>query len=118
MDIKKLSDEFSVTSQIDPGDLVQIAALGFKSVMCNRPNAEAPDQPTFEQIEKAAAAVGLATCHFPVVSGKVGEANVAALDVAASNLAKPILAYCRTGTRSSQLRRVGHGRSQPARART
>ena len=54
MDKKELTAELSVGQQIQLEDLQTLADLGFRSIVCNRPDGEGPDQPTFEQISKAA----------------------------------------------------------------
>lgn len=46
MDIRQINDEYSVSGQITVDDLDEIKALGFKSIVCHRPDFEAPDQPT------------------------------------------------------------------------
>ena len=54
MDIKKINSKLSVSPQIDAKDLAAIAKLGFRSIICNRPDGEGADQPTFKEIETAA----------------------------------------------------------------
>jgi sulfide:quinone oxidoreductase len=103
MSIRRLSDDFAATGQISAADMPHIAALGFKSVMCNRPDGESFGQPGHEEIAKAAAEHGLAFSHFPVISGRVGEADLEAFAQTATSLPKPVLAYCRSGARSAQL---------------
>jgi uncharacterized protein (TIGR01244 family) len=50
MDIRQINDEYSVTGQITPADLDDIKALGFKSIVCNRPDEEEPGQPSFDEV--------------------------------------------------------------------
>ena len=66
MDIRQINDEYSVTGQIAVEDLDQIKALGFKSIVCHRPDFEAPDQPTFDSIAARAEELGIETKHIPV----------------------------------------------------
>ena len=54
MDIHTLTGELSVAPQIAAHDLKALHEAGFKSVICNRPDGEAADQPTFDEIERAA----------------------------------------------------------------
>jgi sulfide:quinone oxidoreductase len=103
MSIRKLSEDFAATGQITAADVPQIAALGFKSLMCNRPDGESYGQPSHTEIAEAAAAHGLVFTHFPVVSGRVGEADLEAFAKSTAQLPKPVLAYCRSGARSAQL---------------
>jgi sulfide:quinone oxidoreductase len=103
MHLKPLSASLSVSPQIAPSDVAAIAAAGFKSVICNRPDGESADQPLYAEVEKAASAAGLRARYVPVVSGKVSDADAAAFKVAIEVLPKPILAYCKSGTRSATL---------------
>lgn len=66
MDIRQINDEYSVSGQITVEDLDQIKALGFKSIVCHRPDFEAPDQPTFDSIAARAEELGIETMHIPV----------------------------------------------------
>lgn len=103
MEIKKINDGFSVSPQIAPADLAEVAKLGFKSVICNRPDGEAADQPAFAEIEASAKAAGLAARHIPVVGGQIGDTDVQDFADALKQLPAPILAYCRSGARSTTL---------------
>ena len=103
MDIKTLTSELSVSPQIAAADLAAVKAAGFRSVICHRPDSESSDQPLFREIEDAASAQGLVIRHQPIVSGKLSDVDAAAFDALVRELPKPILAYCRTGTRSASL---------------
>jgi len=103
MIIKKLTDELSVTAQIEVTDLAEIARLGFKSLIANRPDGESPDQPAFSQIGAAAKMAELEARYIPVVVGQVSDRDVSAFKAAFAELPKPVLAYCRSGTRSAAL---------------
>ena len=103
MDIRKINDSFSVAPQIAPEDMAAIAAQGFKTVISNRPDGETPDQPSSSQMESAARAAGLHYRFVPVISGQMVRENV---DDFAATLAEadgPVLAFCRSGTRSTTL---------------
>lgn len=114
MNAKKLSDAISVASQISPADLKDIAAQGFKAVVCNRPDGEGSDQPSFAEIEGAARGAGLVARYVPVATGKVSDEDVQAFGTAMADLPKPVLAYCRTGTRSTTLWALNEGARRPA----
>ena len=103
MDIKKLTSEVSVTPQVEIGDLASIKEQGFRSVICNRPDGEGADQPTFKEIEAAANKLGLQTAYQPIVAGKVGDQDADDFAKLMTELPGPVLAYCRTGTRSATL---------------
>lgn len=103
METKKLSDEVSVAGQIRPEDVEQIAAAGFRSIVCNRPNGEAPDQPDWAVVERAAQKEGLETRFIPVGEDHSLESQAEPFAAALAEMPKPVLAYCRTGTRSGHL---------------
>jgi sulfide:quinone oxidoreductase len=100
---KKLTDALSIASQISAADVETLAAQGFKAIVCNRPDGEGSDQPSYAEVEKAARSAGLAMRWVPVTSGKVTDENVSTFASALDALPKPVLAYCRTGTRSASL---------------
>ena len=103
MDIRKLSAEFSVSPQIAALDVREIAALGFKSMICNRPDGEAIEQTASAEIADQAASCGLEFRLIPVTGCNFTDAAVAAFKNAMACLPKPILGYCRSGTRSTNL---------------
>ncbi|MEQ8481130.1 MAG: TIGR01244 family sulfur transferase [Hoeflea sp.] len=109
MEIRKISHTLSVSPQIAPADLAELRGAGFRSVICNRPDGEGSDQPTFAEIEKAAEAAGLEARYIPIVSGMVSDADAGTFDTALQELPGPVLAYCRTGTRSSTLWALAEG---------
>jgi len=103
MDIKPLAAGLSVSAQIAPADMQAIKDAGFRAIICNRPDGEGADQPTFDEIAAAAKKAGLVARYIPIVSGKVSDADADAFDTAMAELPGPILAYCRSGTRSATL---------------
>ena len=103
MDIKQLNEDFSVSPQTAASDVEAIASLGFRSIVCNRPDGEAGDQPLYEEIRERAASQGLQCAYLPVESGKVSDENAEDFSEALRTLPAPVLAFCRTGTRSVTL---------------
>ena len=110
---KKITDTISVSPQITSADLADIKAAGFRSILCNRPDGEGADQPTFEEIEAVARASGLEARYQPVVSGKVRDEDASSFGTLIDRLPKPVLAYCRTGTRSATLWALSEGAKRP-----
>jgi sulfide:quinone oxidoreductase len=106
---KTIDQTLSVSEQIKAEDLPAIAAAGFKSIICNRPDGEGADQPVFAEIEAAATALGLVASYQPIISGKVGDEDAMAFGKLMDTLPKPIFAYCRTGTRSTTLWSLSEG---------
>ncbi|WP_455374426.1 TIGR01244 family sulfur transferase [Limibacillus halophilus] len=109
MDIKTIDREISVSPQILPGDIKALAEAGFKTIICNRPDGEGNDQPLFHEIEEAAKQAGLTAHYLPVQSGKVEDKEAKAFGDMLESAAKPVLAYCRTGTRSITLWSLSRG---------
>jgi len=103
MEIKKLTSLISVVGQINFEDLTTIQKSGFKSLICNRPDGESPDQPSFKEIEKAAVLLGLVIRYLPAESGKVTDEQGRNFRKFMDELPKPVLAYCRTGMRSTTM---------------
>ena len=100
---KKVTETFSVSPQIADRDVASIAAAGFRSILCNRPDDEELGQPAFSVIETAAKALGLTVLHQPVMSGKLDQEDVDAFNAAMAELPTPVFAYCRSGTRCIML---------------
>ncbi|MAC77969.1 MAG: TIGR01244 family phosphatase [Rhodobacteraceae bacterium] len=103
MDIKTIAPGLSVSPQLLPSEMDQIRARGFRSVICNRPDAEGPDQPGHDEMRAAAEAAGLQFLYLPVTPGMVTDETADAFGTALTQLPGPVLAYCRTGTRSATL---------------
>lgn len=103
MPIRRLTAHVSVSPQVRPGDLAGLACAGFRGVVNNRPDGEADDQPSDADLAAAAACEGLAYRHVPVVSGQYDARAIDAMARALAELPGPVLAFCRTGTRSTAL---------------
>ena len=98
-DIRKVTDDFSVAPQIGPADAATAASMGFVKLINNRPDGETPDQPPSAEMEKAARAAGLDYVHIPFAGRPTPEQARAVLE-AAEAADGPVLAFCRSGTRS------------------
>ena len=102
--LHRVSGDISVSPQLDPAAMAGVAAAGFKSVVNNRPDFEGgPDQPTSAAIEAAARAAGLHYVHLPVHPAIQTPEEIARFAALLSELPKPLLAFCRSGTRSGKL---------------
>ena len=100
MDIRPLCDEYAVSPQISAEDAPAIAAAGFDTVVCNRPDAEVPPDLHAEALRPAVEAAGLRLIVNPVVGGALSMENVEAQRAAIEGGGK-VLAYCASGNRSS-----------------
>lgn len=103
MNPKVLRPNLSVSPQISEDDIAELARRGYRSIISNRPEGEGPGQPSWESLQAAAAAKGLQARHIPVVMGQIADADVDRFRQALEELPKPIVAFCRTGTRSTAL---------------
>lgn len=103
MDVKFLSDIISVTSQISCDDIKQIERQGFKTIICNRPDAESSDQTAADDIAVIAKNSAIEFIHIPITPGIFNEQDISDFSAVLHGAEHPILAYCRTGTRSATL---------------
>ena len=102
-DLKQVNPEFWVSAQINQSDLFEIAAKGIKTIICNRPDGEGVDQPTLIEIQEAAIRHGIQLEYLPVVSGRVTDEQAIEFKSLYQKSQKPVLAFCRSGTRSITL---------------
>lgn len=103
MDIRDVAPGFAVAPQMAPSDLSQLAGRGFVAIICNRPDGEEDGQPTIAEMREAAHGAGLAFHHIPVAGGAFPDGAIAAFRAVRCGTAGPLIAYCRTGTRSITL---------------
>jgi uncharacterized protein (TIGR01244 family) len=102
--LMKIADDVFVAPQLDTAAMAELARLGFRSVVCNRPDFEhGPDQPAAATVAAAAQAAGLEFRHLPVAGGYQSPEEVAAFRVLLAELPRPLLAFCRSGSRSARL---------------
>lgn len=102
--ITKLSNDFSTAPQITVDDVAEIAQLGFKTIINNRPDNEGgAEQPTSSQLKVAAEKLGLTYVYIPVIPNNILPEQVDAFHVAYDLAAKPVLGFCRTGNRASSI---------------
>jgi sulfide:quinone oxidoreductase len=102
MRVVHLTPDFAVASQLAASDFASLAAQGFKSILANRPDGEDPSQLSETQSRTAAEAAGLVFRFLPLHMADVLEpATAAATRDALNSMPGPILAFCRSGTRSA-----------------
>ena len=96
--------QFGTLGQIDPSHIAEIATLGYKSVINNRPDGEGgPDQPTNASIQAEAEKLGLNYVYLPVIPGAFTPAQIQEMARLLKTLPGPVLAFCRSGARSTNL---------------
>lgn len=99
-EFRSVTPDFAVAPQLERADFAAAAAAGFKAIINNRPDNESPGQLNSDEARAAAEAAGLTYVHIPVQGGPspaVIAETAAALEAARAG---PVLAYCRSGTRS------------------
>ena len=100
--IQQLTPAFAVAGQLEAADFAALAAQGFKSIIANRPDGEGWGQPSASDCEQLATAAGLKFVHLPLRMPDVLEPETAtATREAIAALPAPILAFCKSGTRSA-----------------
>jgi uncharacterized protein (TIGR01244 family) len=102
-DFRQLTDDFWASPQIAVDDVAEAKTRGFALIVNNRPEGEADDQVPGELIEAAARAAGLGYCAIPITHAGFSEDQVRAMAMALERSDGPVLAYCRSGTRSTLL---------------
>jgi uncharacterized protein (TIGR01244 family) len=102
-----LTEDFAVAPQLAPEQMKELAQAGFRGVINNRPDGEGgPGQPTDDRIRSAAEAAGLEYVFLPVVSGHLTPTDVSEMVALLERMPRPLVAFCRSGTRSGNLYRL------------
>ncbi len=103
MDIRRLTDLFSAAPQITPADMPAVAEAGFRAVICNRPDGEVTPDLQTQAMAEAAKAAGLAFHIIPVGHDGLRPEMLTETAEVLDGSAGPVLAYCRSGTRSTHV---------------
>jgi len=102
--LSPIAADVSVAPQLSPAAMAELARLGFRSVVNNRPDFEGgADQPTSAVLAAAAAAAGLEYRHLPVAGSYQSDEEIAAFGQLMATLPRPVLCFCRSGARSTRL---------------
>lgn len=113
----EIAPGLAVTAQPDTCDIAALAGLGYLTLINNRPDGEEAGQIPAAAARAEAERLGLAYIHIPVTAGTITAADVAAFDRAVRESWRPVVAHCRSGTRSYLLwaaARALNGRANPA----
>lgn len=102
-DFRKITDNVSVAPQITADDIDAAIAAGYTLIINNRPDGEERGQPTNEELSAAAAEKGVKWATIPVVGGQLTFEAIEMTSLAIKDSDGPVLAFCRTGTRSCTL---------------
>jgi uncharacterized protein (TIGR01244 family) len=98
-----LSPELSVAGRLDAADIDALARAGVKTIVNNRPDGEDPGQLSAAEARRLAAAQGLLYHHIPITAASLSRAEVDAFAAVLKSAPRPIVAHCRSGTRSALL---------------
>ncbi len=112
LDIRPLDATYAVSPQITPQDVATIAAAGFRTIICNRPDDEIPEDLHAAKVAAAAAAAGLDFVNIPVTHQTLNESVPPQMAAVAASRG-PTLAYCATGTRCSIVWSLGQAGKMP-----
>jgi uncharacterized protein (TIGR01244 family) len=103
MRIRRINGMFTIANHVEASDVERLATSGYKTLICNRPDGEADDQVEFKEVDAAAQKWGLKAVYLPVdVSGATVETQKEFGKII-EDCPKPVVAYCRSGTRSAML---------------
>jgi uncharacterized protein (TIGR01244 family) len=111
---RKLDETISVAGQIEPENIAEAARQGFTFIINNRPDGEAPGQPSGTEMKAAADAVGLGYAAIPITHAGFSEDQVVAMGQALAAAPGPVLAFCRSGTRSTLIWALARARAGDA----
>lgn len=103
MNPKKIDSRISISPQLSIDDVRAAHALGFRSIIVNRPDGEEAGQPTIAEIQQAASEAGLGFTAIPVRPGTFTDDAIARFAEALRTLDGPVIAYCRSGIRAASL---------------
>jgi uncharacterized protein (TIGR01244 family) len=112
MKLVKLTDNIAVSAQITPEDVAAIAAAGYKVLINNRPDGEEAAQPSAAEIAASAQVEGLEYHHMPVTARSFPGPDFDAMSDLLDDPGRPVLAFCRTGTRCTNLWLAGLDQSK------
>jgi len=109
MDIRQIDDSVYIGGQIRAEDLADLHELGIRTIICNRPDGEAADQPDFAALQQAAQHYDITMHYIPVVPPQVMPEQVQAMAQALQQAEQPVFAYCKSGGRSQRLYKLATG---------
>jgi len=113
MDLRPITDSYTVAPQLEPSDMAALAAAGVTTVICNRPDGENPPPLQAAAMQAAAEAAGLAFVFNPVVGGQLTMDNVEEQRDAIDAAEGPVVAYCASGNRSTIVWALGMAGEMP-----
>ncbi len=101
--MRKLTDRLSACAQLSKDDIKALADEGVKTLICNRPDFEEPEQPSSTSLQAYAESLGLTWYYQPVISGQVEDAQGDEFGEILNKADTPVVAFCRSGARCGML---------------
>ena len=111
MDMRRITDDYYVSPQLEPADMADAAAAGITTIICNRPDSEVPPQLQADALEAAAQAAGLAFHRVPLTHQTMTPDIIAHHAQLAADAEGKVLAYCASGTRSTVAWTLGNAKA-------
>ena len=102
-ELMALTPELSVTGRLDRADIEALAQSGVHTIINNRPDGEDPGQLAAAEARRLAETLGVAYHHIPVTAATLSRDDVEAFAATLKGAAAPVVAHCRSGTRSTLL---------------
>lgn len=107
MTIRAITERFSISGQPSLSEIADLAERGTSLLINNRPDGEEPSQPGTQAEAEAAEKAGLAYLHLPVTGATITREDVTRFRQAIRDADGPVVAHCRSGTRSLTLWAIG-----------
>ncbi len=101
--LAELEPSLSAAGRLDRGDIDALADAGVRTIINNRPDGEDPGQLPAAEARRIAESHGIAYHHIPVTAASLSRADVDAFAAVLATAPTPIVAHCRSGTRSTLL---------------
>lgn len=103
MQLTEIDKDVFVCRQITENAVDDLAKAGFKTIICNRPDSEEQNQPSFSTIEKRAEKCGIKTYYIPVTPSHIEAESIRNMADALKKCPRPVVAYCKSGNRAAML---------------
>ena len=101
--LMNLTASLAATGALGVADIEELAAAGTKTIINNRPDNEDPGQLTADEARRLCAAHGIAYHHIPFVAATLTTADIDAFEAVLGRAPRPVVAHCRSGTRSTMI---------------
>jgi uncharacterized protein (TIGR01244 family) len=102
-ELMSLAPGLNVAGRLDRADIEALAKAGVRTIINNRPDGEDPGQLPAAEAKKLAEAHGIAYHHIPITAASLTRGDVDAFAATLRSAAEPVVAHCRSGTRSALL---------------